>query len=130
MLTIVSACSNEIAVQAMSGQTYDVVGCQVTDEYANRLPEAGWEFLLVTIRGTEDDLDNIQATFFGPESKAAVSDGTTTAECQLVVYTAGNGGNRSADAILLFAVPQDFGEDFEMYGPAFQSVALNIERRR
>lgn len=129
VLTAVSACANEIDVQTMSGQTYEVVGCHLTDEYADRMPEPGWQFLLVTIRGTEDDLDNIQATFFGSDSKAAVSDGTTTAECQLVVYAAGNGGNGSADAILLFAVPEDFGEDFEMYGPAFQSVALNIERR-
>lgn len=113
-------------VTAMSGQSYEVVSCTFADEYANRVPEDDWQFLLVCLRGTEDDLDNIQATFFGPESKAAVSDGTTHAECQLVVYAAGTGGK--ADAILLFAVPKDFSVDFELYGPAFESVALSAER--
>ena len=126
-LTAVSGCTQDVMVTAMSGQSYEVVSCTFAEEYANRVPEAGWEFLLVCLRGTEEDLDNIQATFYGPESTAAVSDGTTHAECQLVVYAAGTGG--TADAILLFAVPKDFSTDFELYGPAFESVALSAERK-
>lgn len=119
-------CAPDVMVNTMSGQSYEVKSCTFADEYANRVPEEGWEFLLVCLQGTEDDLDNIQATFFGPESKAAVSDGTTHAECQLVVYAAGTGGR--ADAILLFAVPKTFSTDFELYGPAFESTALSAER--
>lgn len=125
-LAVTSGCAQDIMVTTMSGQSYEVVSCTFADEYANRIPEDGWEFLLVCLRGTEEDLDNIQATFYGPESKAAVSDGTTHAECQLVVYAAGTGGK--ADAILLFAVPKSFSTDFELYGPAFESVALSAER--
>lgn len=126
-LAAASGCTPDVVVTAMSGQSYKVVSCTYAEEYANRVPEEGWEFLLVCLRGTEDDLDNIQAIFFGPESKAAVSDGTTHAECQLVVYAAGTGGQ--ADAILLFAVPRDFSSEFQLYGPAFESVTLTAERK-
>lgn len=121
-----AGCAPDITVTAMSGQSYQIVSCTFASEYADRVPEEGWEFLLISLRGTEDDLDNIQATFYGPESKAAVSDGKTHAECQLVVYAAG--ANGIADAVLLFAVPKTFATDFELYGPAFESVALSAQR--
>lgn len=123
---LLTGCTEEITLTTMSGKTYAVDSAHRVDEYANRVPQSGWTFLLVSIRGTENDLDNMQATFYGPESKAAVTDGATTAECQLVVYAAGTAD--TVDAILLFEVPMDFSDTFQLYGPAFQSVSLNVEK--
>lgn len=128
LVFLLTGCAEEILLTTMSGKEYEVTGAQLVDEYANRIPESGWSFLLVSIRGQESDLDNIQATFYGPESRAAVTDGATTAECQLIVYAPAKSGE--LDAILLFEVPETFSEDFQLYGPAFQSVDLNVEKNR
>lgn len=127
MLTFVlSSCTEEVTLTTMAGKEYEVVSAKMATEYANRIPEAGWTFLLIGIEGAETDLDNMQASFYGPESKAAVTDEVTTAECQLIVYAQGTSGE--IEAILLFEVPQDFSDTFQLYGPAFQSVSLNVEK--
>lgn len=121
-----SGCSTEIPLITTDGDSYEVRSAVVTDQYAGRVPSEGTQFLLISIQGSDSELDKMQSTFYGKDQKAMVSDGVTTAECTLIVYAPQPGDK--LDVVLLFQVPLTFAEDFSLYGDSFESVALNIER--
>lgn len=127
LAVLMGGCAKHIPLTTMNGGNYEVVSVATEATYAGRTAQEGSEFLLVSVQGAENELDNMEDAFYG-ESKATVTDGTSTATCQLVVYAPQSNG--SIDAILVFEVPTAFGPDFTLQGDAFESVALTISGRR
>lgn len=126
LVVLTGGCTKKIPLTTMNGGNYEVVSVATEATYAERTAQPGNELLLVSVRGEEDELDDMEAAFFG-ESKAQVTDGPTTATCQLVVYAPQKSGG--IDAILVFEVPESFGPDFTLQGDAFQAVALEATGR-
>lgn len=126
LIFALTGCTAEVPLTTADGTTYEVTSVSVADQYAERVPSDGTEFLLVTVQGTDSELDNMQNVFFGSSGRAQVSDGTTTVSCSLIVY-APRGGDK-LDVILMFQIPTSFADDFSMYGDSFEPVSLSVER--
>lgn len=121
-------CSKEIPISTIRGGTYNVVHVTTAQQYADRTAAAGNKLLLVSIEGTENELDDMQAIFFGsqPGGRAMVTDGTMNSECILVVYAPAK--SDTVNAVLVFEVPETFLDTFTLYGESFDGVALNVEK--
>lgn len=126
LVLALAGCASTIPLTTINGDSYEVLSAVVADEYAGRVPSEGTEFLLITIQGTDGELSDMESVFYGADQKAKVTDGTTTADCTLIVY-APRGGDK-LDAVLLFQVPTTFAADFSLFGDGFESVPLNIEK--
>lgn len=123
-----SGCAEEVPITTVHGGTYNVVHVSTAEEYAERTAQPGDKLLLVTIQGTENELDDMQDVFFNsaPDGRAMVTDGTMNSESVLVVYVPEKGD--TVNAVLVFEVPATFLDTFTLYGTSFEAVALNVEK--
>lgn len=126
LVLALSGCTSEIPLTTADGTTYGVTAVTIADEYAERVPSEGTKFLLITIQGTDSQLDDMQSIFFSTDSKAQVSDGASESVCSLIVYAP-----RSADkldVVLMFQVPDSFADSFTLSGSGFEPVALSVDK--
>lgn len=125
---IIFCACGALATVKTQGDTYDVTDVKFAGSIDGRQPESGMSFLLVTLKGDNADMEDMEKSFFNYErSPSRVSDGSFSALAKSAAYTQDKNG---VSVTLVFEVPPTFKEEFTFTGDTFGIVTLKGKKEK